>query len=113
MDSRIKWMRRESNGHISAATNSALTLASGEFVALMDHDDILPEQALYEIVVELNDHPDADLIYSDEDKIDGEGRRFDPNFKTDWNPELFLCQNIFNHLGVYRRSLVEGNWKPA
>ena len=107
MDSRIKWMRRESNGHISAATNSALTLASGEFVALMDHDDILPEQALYEIVVELNDHPDADLIYSDEDKIDGNGTRFDPNFKTDWNPELFLCQNIFNHLGVYRRSLLE------
>ena len=107
IDSRIKWMRRERNGHISAATNSALTLASGEFVALMDHDDILPEQALYEVVVELNDHPDADLIYSDEDRIDDAGNRFDPNFKTDWNPELFLCQNMFSHLGVYRRSLIE------
>ena len=106
-DPRIKWMRRASNGHISAATNSALALASGEFVALMDHDDILPAHALYEVAVELNDHPDADIIYSDEDRIDGKGRRCNPNFKTDWNPELFLCQNMLNHLGVYRRTLIE------
>jgi glycosyltransferase involved in cell wall biosynthesis len=106
-DSRIKWMRRAENGHNSAATNSALDLASGEFVALMDHDDILPEHALYEVIVELNDHPDADLIYSDEDKIDEHGKRFGAYFKTDWNPELFLCHNLFSHLGVYRRSLIE------
>ncbi|TAL76846.1 MAG: glycosyltransferase [Beijerinckiaceae bacterium] len=106
-DPRIKWMRRESNGHISAASNSALDLASGEFVALMDHDDLLAEHALYEIVAELNEHPDADLIYSDEDHIDDEGRRHTPYFKTDWNPELFLGHNLISHLGVYRRSIIE------
>lgn len=106
-DGRVKWMRRDSNGHISAATNSALSLATGEFVALMDHDDILREHALYEVVAELNAHPDADLIYSDEDKIDDAGRRYNPYFKTDWNPELFLCHNMVSHLGVYRRTIVE------
>jgi GT2 family glycosyltransferase len=106
-DRRIKVVRRDENGHISEATNSALALASGEFVALMDHDDVLPEHALYEIAVEINAHPEADLIYSDEDKIDGHGRRFEPYFKTDWNPELLLSHNMVSHLGVYRRSIVE------
>ena len=106
LDRRIKWMRRESNGHIAAASNSALALACGEFVALMDHDDLLAERALYEIVVELNAHPDADIIYSDEDKIDDNGARHSPYFKSDWNPELFLGHNMISHLGVYRRSLV-------
>lgn len=106
-DPRIKVVRRDANGHISAATNSALKLATGAFVALMDHDDVLPEHALYEVAVELNDHPDADLIYSDEDKIDEAGNRYGGYFKTDWNPELMLTQNMVSHLGVYRRSLVE------
>jgi GT2 family glycosyltransferase len=106
-DARIRIVRREANGHISAATNSALELARGEFIALMDHDDLLAEHALYHVVVELNRTPDADLIYSDEDRVDEKGRRHDPYFKTDWNPELFLGHNIVSHLGVYRRSLVE------
>lgn len=106
-DPRIKAVRRSENGNICAATNSALELATGAFVALMDHDDILPERALYEIAALLQDHPDADLIYSDEDKIDGAGRRYEPHFKTDWNPELILAQNMVSHLGVYRRSLLE------
>jgi glycosyltransferase involved in cell wall biosynthesis len=106
-DPRIKWLRRDINGHISAASNSALTLAKGEFVALMDHDDILAERALYEIVVELNAHPDADLIYSDEDRIDENNVRFEPYFKTDWNPELFLGQNMISHLGVYRKTILD------
>jgi glycosyltransferase involved in cell wall biosynthesis len=106
-DARIRIMRREVNGHISAATNSALQLARGEFIALMDHDDLLAEHGLYHVVVELNRTPDADLIYSDEDRVDENGRRHDPYFKTDWNPELFLGHNIVSHLGVYRRSLVE------
>jgi glycosyltransferase involved in cell wall biosynthesis/SAM-dependent methyltransferase len=106
LDSRIKWKRRAQNGHISAASNTALELASGEFVALMDHDDVIPPHALYEMVAELNAHRDADILYSDEDKIDEYGRRYGPYFKTDWNPELFLGQNFINHLGVYRRSLV-------
>ena len=114
-DRRIKWARRESNGNISAASNSALALATGEFVALMDHDDVLPAHALYEVAVELNAHPDADLIYSDEDKIDDHGRRHSPYFKTDWNPELLLSQNMVCHLGVYRRSLIEkvGGFRPG
>lgn len=106
-DPRIKVVRREVNGHICAATNSALALATGEFVALMDHDDILPERALYEVAAVIAAHPDADLIYSDEDKIDANGHRYEPYFKTDWNPELILAQNMVSHLGVYRRSLIE------
>ncbi len=106
-DSRIKWVRRETNGHIGAATNSALGLATGEFVALMDHDDLLPEHALYEIAAELETHPATDLIYTDEDKVDASGRRSDPNFKPDWDLDLLYGQNFFSHFGVYRRSLLE------
>jgi GT2 family glycosyltransferase len=105
-DGRIKVIHRAENGHISAATNSALDLATGDFVALMDHDDILPEHALYEVAVEINAYPDADVIYSDEDQIDLMGRRAGPYFKPDWNPELLLGHNMISHLGVYRRSLV-------
>ncbi len=107
LDSRIKITRRETNGNISLASNSALELSSGEFVALMDHDDILPEHALYEVVALLNEHPDADVIYSDEDKVSDDGKRMLPYFKTDWNPELFLGHNMISHLGVYRRTLLE------
>jgi GT2 family glycosyltransferase len=106
-DRRIKWKRIAENRNIAIATNSALDLACGEFVVLMNQDDILPQHALYELVVELNEHLDADIIYSDEDRIDGEGRRSNPHFKTDWNPELFLSQNILDHLGVYRKTLID------
>ncbi|MCW5759668.1 MAG: glycosyltransferase family 2 protein [Phenylobacterium sp.] len=106
-DPRIRIVRREVNGNICAATNSALALATGEFVALMDHDDLLPARALYEVAALLQDHPDTDLIYSDEDKIDDRGHRYEPHIKTDWNPELMLGQNMVSHLGVYRRSLIE------
>jgi glycosyltransferase involved in cell wall biosynthesis len=106
-DPRIKWMRREQNGNISAASNSALALATGEFVALMDHDDLLSQHALYEVAVALNNNPAFDIIYSDEDQIDGEGRRSLPYFKTDWNIDLLLGHNMISHLGVYRRSLLE------
>lgn len=106
-DPRIKVVFRPVNGHISAASNSALDLATGDYVALLDHDDLLTEDALYWMAVELQAHPDADLLYSDEDKIDDGERLFDPYFKPDWSPELFLSQNMINHLGVYRRSLVE------
>ncbi|UYO53118.1 glycosyltransferase family 2 protein [Rhodopseudomonas palustris] len=106
-DPRIKWIRRETNGHISAASNSALALASGEFIALMDHDDVLAPHALYEIAVALNKDPSYDLIYTDEDKIDADGRRCLPYFKTDWNIDLLLAHNMVSHFGVYRRSLVE------
>jgi GT2 family glycosyltransferase len=106
-DSRIRWIRRETNGHISAATNTAATLATGEWVALMDHDDILPEHALYVLAVETVEHPEAQVIYSDEDRIDDNGLRSDPYFKPDFDPDLLLGQNVFNHLSAYRRDLFQ------
>jgi glycosyltransferase involved in cell wall biosynthesis len=107
LDTRVKIVRRQINGHICAATNSALDLATGEFVALLDHDDLLSERALYEVALELDAHPDADIIYSDSDNIDDSGRRWAPYFKTDWDPDLMLGHNMISHLGVYRRALVE------
>jgi GT2 family glycosyltransferase len=105
-EGRVKLHFRDVNGHISAATNSALALASGEFIVLLDHDDVLPRHALAAVVHELNRHPDADIVYSDEDRLDESGRRYDPYFKPDWNPELFYGQNLISHLGVYRASMV-------
>jgi len=105
-DSRIKVVFRETNGHISAASNSALALAQGDFVALLDHDDELRPHALACIALELDRFPDADLIYSDEDKINDEGFRYGPYFKPDWNPDLFLAQNFICHLGAYRTTLL-------
>jgi O-antigen biosynthesis protein len=106
-DSRIIVIWRERNGHISAATNSALSLAKGSFVALLDHDDLLAPNALYEVANHIADQPKTDLLYSDEDRVDEAGRRSTPYFKPDWDPDLMLGQNLVNHLGVYRRSLVE------
>ncbi|MDR3737186.1 MAG: glycoside hydrolase family 99-like domain-containing protein [Acidobacteriaceae bacterium] len=106
-DSRIKVIRREANGHISAASNTGLELAAGEFIALMDHDDELPAHALYMIALEIERHPNLDIIYSDEDKIDENSVRYDPYFKSDWSPDLLLGQNMVSHLGVYRRSLLK------
>jgi glycosyltransferase involved in cell wall biosynthesis len=107
IDPRIKVCYRRENGHISAASNSALALAEGSFIALLDHDDVLPEHALYVVAAALEADPEIELIYSDEDKIDANGRRYDAYFKSDWNPDLMLSQNMFSHLGVYRRSLLE------
>jgi GT2 family glycosyltransferase len=103
---RIKLTFREQNGHIAACTNSALQLATGSWCALLDQDDLLTEDALAQFALELDRHPDAGLIYSDEDKIDEAGTRSSPYFKSDWNPELFLGQNFVNHLGLYRTDLV-------
>jgi O-antigen biosynthesis protein len=106
-DKRVKVVHHQINGNISAATNSALELAEGEFIALMDHDDLLHETALYEVAAEINMYPDVDVIYSDEDKIDENGKRSTPYYKPDFNPELFLSQNMVSHLGIYRKSLVD------
>lgn len=104
-DPRIRVVFRATNGHISAATNTALEIARGDFIALLDHDDELAEHALYHVAAALNDNPELDLIYSDEDKIDAVGHRFGHYFKPDWNPDLFLAQNMICHLSVYRRNL--------
>jgi glycosyltransferase involved in cell wall biosynthesis len=105
-DSRVKVCFRKKNGHISECSNSALELATGEFVALLDHDDELREHALYMMVCELNRHPQADMLYSDEDKMNEAGVRLNPYFKCDWNPDLFLQQNYICHLGLYRRKVL-------
>lgn len=106
LDERIKVVYRERNGHISAASNSALKLATGEFVALLDHDDEISVHALYLIAVAINEDPNLELIYSDEDKINESNYRYDPYFKPDWNPDLLTSQNVICHLGVYRTELV-------
>lgn len=106
-DSRIKLVHRESNGHICAATNSAADLATGEFVAFMDNDDALAPDALFAIADAIRHQPDADLIYSDEDKIDANDHRYDPQFKPDWSPELLLSYNFVNHFMAVRRPLFE------
>jgi len=104
-DARIRVVFRPINGHISHASNTALRMTTGEFVALLDHDDELSEHALYHVVVALNENPALDLLYSDQDKIDSKGRRFDHYFKPDWNPDLFHAQDLVNHLGIYRRQI--------
>ncbi len=103
---RIKLMRRTENGHISAASNDALRLATGDFVALLDHDDELAPTALYFVALALNKNRDLQLLYSDEDKLEEHNRRSEPYFKSDWNPELFLAQNFVSHLSVYRTDLI-------
>ncbi|WP_009961410.1 glycosyltransferase family 2 protein [Verrucomicrobium spinosum] len=105
-DPRIKVVFRPSNGHIVAATNSALELATGSFVALLDHDDELRPHALLEMAREIMGNPEAALIYSDEDHLDEAGVRYAPYFKPDFNYDLLLSQNCVCHLGVYRADLV-------
>jgi GT2 family glycosyltransferase len=105
-DPRVRVVRRAARGHISAASNSALALARGEYVALLDHDDELAPTALAEVAAEIGRNPDADVVYSDEDKLDGRGRRVDAYFKPDFSPDLLLSQNVVSHLGVYRTELV-------
>jgi len=106
-DPRVKIVYRQQNGHIAAASNSALELATGDFVALLDHDDLLSPDALFENALVVTRFPDVDVIYSDEDKIDDAGRRSDPYFKPDWSPDSLLSRNYVSHLGIYRRSIVE------
>jgi len=106
-DARIKVVFREQNGHISAASNSGLQIASGQWVALLDHDDLLPEHALYCVADAIVANPAIRLIYSDEDKIDETGQRHSPYFKCDWNLDLFYSQNMFSHLGVYYKPLLD------
>ncbi len=115
-DPKIKIVYREENGHISKSTNSALELATGEFVAFLDCDDVLTDNALYEVVKLLNENPCLDLIYSDEDKVDEDGHnRHLPHFKPDWSPDTLMTHMYICHLAVYRRSIVEelGGLRPG
>ena len=106
LDSRIKVVFRKENGHISAASNSALELATGDYIALLDNDDELTTDALFENAKLINEHPEADFIYSNEDKIDTKGNLSEPFFKPDWSPEYFHSCMYTCHLGVYRTKLI-------
>jgi len=112
-DARIKVIHRKKNGHISKASNSALTLVTSEWVALLDHDDVLREHALAEVAIAINENPDCQIVYSDEDKIDEVGNRTDPYFKCEFSPELFRSMNYLNHLTVHRTDNIikTGAWK--
>jgi len=112
-DSRIRFTRLEQNGGISAASNRGLELASGDRIGLLDHDDLLEPDALFQNAKLLQVHPDADLIYSDEDKLTEHG--FDaPFFKPDWSPDFFLSYNYICHFTTWRRALVDeiGGFRP-
>jgi O-antigen biosynthesis protein len=105
-DKRIKVVFRAENGHISAASNFALELAEGEFCVLLDHDDELSEDALFLVAKELSEFPACEMIYSDEDMIDENGRRYKPKFKPDFSRELFYSLNLITHLSAYKTKVL-------
>ena len=105
-DARIKVKFLKANLGIVGNSNEAIKMATGEFLALLDHDDELTPNALYENALLLNHYPNADFIYSDEDKLDENNSRCMPFFKPDWSPDLFKSIMYTCHLGVYRASLV-------
>ena len=114
-DRRVRLVFRAVNGGIAAASNSCLDLAAGEFIALLDHDDELHHDAIREATAVLNRCPDADMLYSDEDKIDERGFHLDPFFKPDWSPDYLLGCMYTGHLSVYRTQLVReiGGFRPG
>ena len=106
-DNRIKVNLRSTNGHISACTNSALELATGDYILFMDHDDLLTTNCLFEIIKHLNKSPEDRIIYSDEDKIDEKGIYSMPHFKPDWAPDNLLSRNYMGHVIVMDKKLVD------
>jgi GT2 family glycosyltransferase len=106
-DPRIKVHYALQQGGISRASNAAWRMATGDFVALLDHDDTLAPHALSYVCEAINQNPGSDFFYSDEDKIDESGERFDPFFKPDWSPDLILSENYVCHLLVLRRDLAD------
>ena len=106
-DSRIKVKYREKNGMISKASNSAIDLANGEFIVLVDNDDTIEKDALYYLALALNENKNLDFIYTDEDKIDFSGKYMEPHFKADYSPDTLMSVNYICHLSCIRKSLVD------
>ncbi|WP_413694091.1 glycosyltransferase family 2 protein [Psychromonas sp. KJ10-2] len=106
-ESRVKVIRSEHNIHISAASNLGLGVANGEYVVLLDHDDLLHKAALKTVANYIEKYPDAVVLYSDEDKLTAKGERAAPHFKPKWNRDLFYSMNYISHLGVYKKSTVD------
>jgi len=105
-DPKIKIKFLKKNGNISVASNEALELAQGEYIALMDNDDEITPDALYEVVKAINNKK-AEFIYSDEDKLEMDGSYANPHFKPDFASDMFLSQNYISHLGVIKKSLID------
>jgi GT2 family glycosyltransferase len=112
-DKRINVVFRQENGHISINSNNALEIASGDYCVLMDHDDELRPHSLFEAAKVISNKPETLFIYSDEDKIDSEGNRSEPHFKSSWNPDLLYAQNYLNHLTILKTSRLReiGAWR--
>jgi len=104
-DARVRVVYREQRGGIAAASNSALSLATAEFVGFIDNDDVLRPHALYSMAAYLREHPDTDLVYSDEDKLLPDGSLGSPTFKPDFSPDRLLAENYVNHFTLVRRTL--------
>lgn len=104
----IRYEILQENKGISENTNAAIQMATGEYIVLADHDDILTENALYECVKAVNSDKDIDVLYSDEDKIDMAGKKyFDPNFKPDLNIDLLCSMNYICHLFVVKKTVID------
>lgn len=114
-DARVRVVYRPTRGHIAAASNSALALATGDFITFLDHDDVLAEHALACLAVALDEYPETDVLYTDEDQLDARGQRFAPHFKPQWSPELLRACHYLAHLTVYRAAKVRevGGFRPG
>lgn len=107
-DERIKYKFIGENKGIAGNTNEALSLVTGDFVALLDHDDLLPLFSLYEIVKCINENPDVEFIYTDEDKFEKlGGKRYDPYFKSDFAPDTLRANNFICHFSVFKKELMD------
>lgn len=107
-DERIKYKKLESNKGISINSNEALKMAEGDYIALLDHDDILPIFSLFEVVKAINENPSADFLYSDEDKImEVKERRMGPHFKPDYGPDTLRSYNYICHFSIFKKELME------
>ena len=112
-DSRLRVVRLRKNSGISVASNAGLEAAKGDWIGLLDHDDLLEPDALFQTAKLLQEHPEADLIYSDEDKLTEAGFEA-PFFKPEWSPDFFLSYNYIQHFTTIRHSLVRelGGFRP-
>ena len=106
-DERIKYKFLGENKGIAGNTNSAIEMATGDYIALLDHDDILADYALYEVVYAINKFPNSEFLYSDEDKIDENDNRYDAYFKPDFAPDTLRCQNYICHFSIFKKELME------
>lgn len=107
-DSRVVYKFLGKNDGISGNTNEALKLVTGDYIGLLDHDDVIPKFALYEIVKTINENPDVQFIYTDEDKIEGTiDKRCDPHFKPDFAPDTLACHNYITHFVIMRKDLMD------